>query len=1564
MALQIGKVAMLALGVDADPALRSGVHLHWSVAPELGFPPLGFNVFRRTHATGPAQSVDFTAEQEGDLPQVFDRPPTHWVSPHPTSRPRVSEETTDQGTVRVVRPPVLTAFTCRFEPSVAPLCRLEIDVAHSAPATRLPSEVTAWGTAAGERIAQSTVRLTAANRGQVQTLGISGDAMDGLQIPDLGGLARSFGILRVRWARVADADSGWGPPLNARRIGLPVTAPGYLVVHAHGPDPGDGSQDWLEAADRMSPTGQAAQLPVALAQQLGPPVYAETRVLMRESLARHKIASSGGADGLPKAAVDATRLLLLCSVDADFARLLGLAGLDSTASAGQAYDYKVIGYWPGRMRPELVCTDVPGGGIPIPAGGTVVLPGAGGAPVTVLVSTPSSPGTTTTVQVGPTVILPPGVDLSTIPGLVVRRSGVVGWPPAGRELVAPPESARLVAIGPVTQTRPERKSYTFRFTEPTDVIRVRAASACPDPLVVVVLAGSTIVGVRLMPAGTMHEVTLDAHGATSVVVSGIEPTVVVICRIVLVQEIIEESWIAFDVRVGGAQGVAVPPAPSGRALRGFATEERPEQVVGLVFEPPTPPTEPTALLPLARRAQDPVAYDLERRAEGDQPVADPTAGPWEPLGGGGAGAPRKLLRGNMRPPAHRSPPGWPVDPLDFVDDGIDPDVRYHGYRIRAVDVFGRRGGWSAPASVDTADRVPPPAPASLTARWIELADPWLGADDKALLDSTNTLAGVRVRWGWPRPRRSQAPDTVAFRVYWHGRSFSTLTGTVTPLATVPAGHRARVALASLTAPPPADAFVGDWLRQGGVQHRITASSAASPTTLTLDPTGVVPPSPGEGIVSLRAPDPARLDLRGNPLRPDTTVPTAWERRVLQTGLVTLTGHVVGRSAGVAVSIAAVQPQAGIATVTLAATWRWAGELPDGLQLEVAGRRYDVVGGTVGVAATFLVRTDAASGAPATGPALLLATPGPATAPPLQTVEVDAAIPPTAGAALVGGALWDGKNALAVLAHAQGPSRFVVAAAPDGADVAWHPDYEALLTDVSLAVSDTVPHASGTVGVSAVDGRAYAADRRVRPGEPGGPGNEGPVSALGLTRDYRGAPTRRPAPDGTTGPAELWAPVPDPFSGTSRFPLRWPAAGEPAFVVEHATLDAVLDSATADRAAARGAYAGQPVLSGTAPAQWRTQQAALGPAGLQVLATQQVDAFHAVTTAPLSAADPALADGQAWLRWPVPLDGSAPGRHFLRVRAIDSAGNPGVVGPSTLPIVVPDARRARPPQLRRAIGEDRAVWLQWDASDAAGPVYLVYRASLAAGAAPDVRDMTLIATLSDTRCPEPVPVFAGKARLPGPVPQQLVGVYRAADYDPALAPGAQTATPVAGATLTKSTVGGLGALPDGSQVYCAVRHAAGAAPALAVSATGRAYRDATAAPGAAQQYRVVAERKAATGPGATVSVRSFPSEVGEAVAFDARRPVPPAAAAVWDAAAAAVKVTWTATGQPAALEVLPQRMDVDLEEWVGVGRWLPATPAEVLDAGVLSGRTYRYRVRVRLGDLTSDAEPELGPVTVP
>jgi hypothetical protein len=315
--------------------------------------------------------------------------------------------------------------------------------------------------------------------------------------------------------------------------------------------------------------------------------------------------------------------------------------------------------------------------------------------------------------------------------------------------------------------------------------------------------------------------------------------------------------------------------------------------------------------------------------------------------------------------------------------------------------------------------------------------------------------------------------------------------------------------------------------------------------------------------------------------------------------------------------------------------------------------------------------------------------------------------------------------------------------------------------------------------------------------------------------------------------------------------------------------------------------------------------------------------------------------------------------------VDTAGNLGPPGPATLPIVVPDARRPAAPRLRRVVDADRAVWLQWDGAPAVIG-YRVLRAELSAGAQPDVRDMTLMVTLSETDCPEPLPVAGGTVRLPGDPPHSIVAVYRADEYDLALAPEAQTADPVLGPpVLSGTTVTGLGALTDGAFVFVVGRQSVGATPQLLTAGTGRAWRDQTVTPGRRYQYRVQAVRIATVGPGVTTDVRSLPSEVGEGAPFEPRPPVPPTATAAWQPAQQVVRIVWAVGGTPTGLEVALQKMDLVQEQWAAVGGWSPAATGAVEDPSVTPGHAYLYRLRARnmLGR-TSQREPEIGPVIVP
>jgi hypothetical protein len=243
-------------------------------------------------------------------------------------------------------------------------------------------------------------------------------------------------------------------------------------------------------------------------------------------------------------------------------------------------------------------------------------------------------------------------------------------------------------------------------------------------------------------------------------------------------------------------------------------------------------------------------------------------------------------------------------------------------------------------------------------------------------------------------------------------------------------------------------------------------------------------------------------------------------------------------------------------------------------------------------------------------------------------------------------------------------------------------------------------------------------------------------------------------------------------------------------------------------------------------------------------------------------------------------------------------------------------------------------------------------------------MTLVGTVSDQQCPEPLPVFQGSITLPGPAPDSLVAVYRGEEYEPARAPDAQTATPLRG-SLTGNTVGGIPSVTDGVLLFAVVRYAPGTAAVLAVSASGRAWRDGAVQPGKAYVYRIQAERLAATSATSTRAVHSFPSAPGQGTGYDLTLPTPPAGSAVWVATDQVVRVTWTTSGLAPGMEILVQRMEQNLDSWARASGWIHAAAGTHDDPEPRSGRTYFYRLRVRDGtQKTSQDEPPIGRIAIP
>jgi hypothetical protein len=152
------------------------------------------------------------------------------------------------------------------------------------------------------------------------------------------------------------------------------------------------------------------------------------------------------------------------------------------------------------------------------------------------------------------------------------------------------------------------------------------------------------------------------------------------------------------------------------------------------------------------------------------------------------------------------------------------DPGWYALRVRGIDAFGRLGSWTADRTVQVAASPEPGAPAGLTARYLDPADPDLSDADRALSAGT---AGVVVGWAWPVGRRLAAPavdGTGEFRIYLHRGDPNLAIGTVLAV-------RRGVGRSTLDTDVhwagPADALAGQLLRLGGVSYPILGHDSGS-----------------------------------------------------------------------------------------------------------------------------------------------------------------------------------------------------------------------------------------------------------------------------------------------------------------------------------------------------------------------------------------------------------------------------------------------------------------------------------------------------------------------------------------------------------------------------------------------------------------------------------------------------------------------------------------------------------------------------------------------------------------
>jgi len=336
-------LALLALGTNGgqpladETTLDTGIHLRWHFNPEVGFPPGGFNVYRREHQPGTVYCADFRV----------DEPIILWDSEWVSADVSVSGE-------------VERAQTCRTAGQYKNGFRLpgkqtlEFDLNTTANtvtvtfgrATRTtPKGIAYWDSASGEVEVARAEAVEDPVTGHY-TLTFQADAIDRVIITARNMRACELCVIPVE----DDLSKSWGEPLNTDGpIHLPATHPDWPGVHPHQPD------DAAEAEARL-PSGLAADQSAEYVAGFSTDVHGMLYDLVGWIVqTRYWIDDPGvSEDDLPAPTGFSWRgidLLHLVSIDPNFARILGLYWHDVPPDPNTYYDYRIEGLWEGALHP-------------------------------------------------------------------------------------------------------------------------------------------------------------------------------------------------------------------------------------------------------------------------------------------------------------------------------------------------------------------------------------------------------------------------------------------------------------------------------------------------------------------------------------------------------------------------------------------------------------------------------------------------------------------------------------------------------------------------------------------------------------------------------------------------------------------------------------------------------------------------------------------------------------------------------------------------------------------------------------------------------------------------------------------------------------------------------------------------------------------------------------------------------------------------------------------------------------------------------------------------------------
>ncbi len=330
---------MIALGSDGGQpradgsSVEAGIHLRWHFDSGLGFPPGGFDVYRRKH--------EVCGEFKVDPPTILWQSPELDFELEASSRvkkARVCEidgrssdgfQLPGRQTLDATLPKAVRSVIVTLDGATEPTPRGRAYRRSSSGDVRVDEA--------------EAVRDPTTNH---WTLTLDAESIDHVRIR--GRSMRVCGLCIVR--NQANLRAGWGRPLNGSTpIHLPITHPDWPGLHSHQPD------DLSEAESRL-PAALATDVRAGYADGFASDLQGMLYELVGTKVqSRYLIDEAGVSDD---SRPDPTRLtwqglgvLQLMALDPNFARILGLYWHDVPPDPTAYYDYRVVGHWQEALLP-------------------------------------------------------------------------------------------------------------------------------------------------------------------------------------------------------------------------------------------------------------------------------------------------------------------------------------------------------------------------------------------------------------------------------------------------------------------------------------------------------------------------------------------------------------------------------------------------------------------------------------------------------------------------------------------------------------------------------------------------------------------------------------------------------------------------------------------------------------------------------------------------------------------------------------------------------------------------------------------------------------------------------------------------------------------------------------------------------------------------------------------------------------------------------------------------------------------------------------------------------------